>query len=191
MARQRDYHAEYQRRIQRGLQRELSRRQARGHPGVGEASVSRRPPPRYDRRLEEGLKAIRDGKTLREAARSIHAAPETLRSYIVGTGVAEKPAHRWRIGADARNRIMPLFSGGRQHTVTVDGYDTAFQIGRYMAAVSQFLDTNDPTVLDPFDGQSVTDIKGRQYVFETRPNVLYRLSQSGNEPFEQVYRIVV
>lgn len=191
MARTRDYQAEYARRIARGATRGLTRRQARGHPGVGETAISRHETPRYDKRLEEGLKAVRDGKTLTEAARSIHAAPETLRTYLVRTGVAEKPANRWRIGEDNRRREMPLFSGGKEHHIIVADYDVAFQIGRYMAAVSQFLASNDATILEPFIGQSVVDEKGRRYSFETRPNVLYRLSQSRNESFEQVYRIVV
>ncbi len=191
MARQRDYQAEYQRRIQRGIAEGLSRNQARGHPGHGEALVSRRQLPQYDRRLEEGLKAVRDGQTLTAAARSVHAAPETLRNYLVQTGVAEKPANRWQIGRDTRRRVMAVFSGGKEHIVTVDGYDAAFHVGRYMAAVSQFLASNDASVLQPFVGQSVVDVKGKRYAFETRPNTLYRLSQSGTDPFEQVYRIVV
>jgi hypothetical protein len=33
-------------------------------------------------------------------------------------------------------------------------------------------------------------VKGKRHIFETRPNVLYRLSASQTEPFEEVYRIV-
>jgi len=60
-----------------------------------------------------------------------------------------------------------------------------------MAAVGQFLKTNDPKYLAEFKGRSVKDVKGSIFQFETDPNVLYRLSSAGNEPFEEIYRIVI
>jgi len=59
-----------------------------------------------------------------------------------------------------------------------------------MVAVREFLRTNDPSNLQPFVGEWVTDTNGTPYLLETRPNILYRLHASGVEPFEQIYRIV-
>jgi hypothetical protein len=59
-----------------------------------------------------------------------------------------------------------------------------------MAAVKEFLRTNDASNLDPFKGEWVTDVNGRDYPFETHPNALYRLHASGIPPFEEVYRLV-
>jgi len=192
MARARDYKAEYAQRIERGLARGLSRSQARGHPRPGEAYISGRVTlPSYDRRLEEGLKAIRAGGTLSKAAKSIHASSDRLRRYVVQTGIVEKRGRRWMVGDDPRPRVLPLYSAGQIQRITVQGYPDAAQVGRYMAAVKQFLDTNDPSVLEPFVGQSVTDVNGKQHVFETRPNALYRLTASRGEAFEDIYRIVV
>ena len=67
----------------------------------------------------------------------------------------------------------------------------AVDVGRYMAAVGRFLETNDPGHLAPFEGLSVTDVSGRTHPLETRPNMLDRLDQARGAPFEQVYRIVV
>jgi len=39
--------------------------------------------------------------------------------------------------------------------------------------------------------EHATDIKGDQHPFETSPNTLYRLSVSGTDSFEQVYRIII
>jgi hypothetical protein len=64
-------------------------------------------------------------------------------------------------------------------------------VGRFMSAVGHFLETNNRSVLTPFAGQSVADIDGRKHPFETRPNVLYRLSSAGEHTFEQIYRIVI
>ncbi len=85
---------------------------------------------------------------------------------------------------------MPIFSRGRELTVTVAGYEQAAHAGRYLAAVRAFLGSNDPAYLDPFVGEAVTDVTGTRHVLETRPNVLYRLAAGRGESFEQIYRIV-
>jgi len=51
--------------------------------------------------------------------------------------------------------------------------------------------SNDAAHLKPFISKSATDIKGNKHIFETNPNTLYRLSASGTESFEQVYRIII
>ncbi len=189
--RKRDYKAEYRRRIEQGLAKGLSKSQARGHPRSGERHPSARTSkPRYDRRLEMGLKEMRRGKSLKAAARSAHVAPERLRTYAQGTGVVHKEGRRWVVKDDHRPRRVQVFSGGRAHEITVAGYAEAELVGRYMAAVKTFLDTNDPSNLRPFVGEWVSDVNGKPYLLETRPNILYRLDASGVEPFEQIYRIV-
>jgi hypothetical protein len=190
MARRRDYAAEYAQRIARGMARGLTRSRARGHPRPSEALASARTAPRYDPRLEEGIREMRAGKSLSAAARSIHRAPERLRRYAQRTGVVAKQQGRWVVGRDTRLRVVPLYSEGAEHRVRVADYDTAKKAGDYMAAVGQFLRTNDPAHLAPFVGDGVRDADGQWHPFETRPNMLYRIAASPAEPFEQVYRIV-
>jgi hypothetical protein len=188
----RDYAAEYARRIARGLAAGRSRSQARGHPGLGQGHVSTRARvPAYDRRLEEGLKAVRSGRSLRDAARSIHVAPERLRQYLDQTGVVEKQGGRLRVTDDDRVRDVPLYTAGALTTVRLPNYTEALHAGRFMAATEQFFSENDAAILAPFAGEFVTDVDGHRHPFETRPNVLYRLRLTGAAPFEQVYRIVV
>ncbi len=193
MAKSRDYRAEYAIRVERGLAKGLSRSQARGHPKATEAHVSPKAKvPNYDLRLEQGLKALRKGESLTQAARSIHVAPERLSHYLHRSGVqVEKHKGRWRVMQDDRLREVMIFSGGKEKIIQVRGYDSAVEVGRYMAAVGQFLADNDPRFLEPFKGRSVIDAAGKAHPLETSPNVLYRLDQAGGASFEQVYRIVV
>ncbi len=133
---------------------------------------------------------MRSGKSLTAAAKSAHVSPERLRRYAADTGVAKKERNRWRVLRDNRPRVVQVYSGGQAYEITVPGYEPAALVGRYMAAVKEFLRTNNASNLAPFRGEWVADVYGKRYVFETRPNVLYRLDASGIEPFEQVYKIV-
>jgi hypothetical protein len=57
--------------------------------------------------------------------------------------------------------------------------------------VRWFVTTNKITHIKPFVGKSVTDINGKRYPLEDRPNVLHRLAHTTSETFEQVYRVVL
>src|SRR5215470_4818451 len=182
MAKKRDYKAEYIKRIERAIARGFSRSQARGHPRTGEQLISKKATASsYDRRLEEGLRSVRRGKSLSSAAKSIHASPKTLKKYIEQSVPIQKRGQVLSIGTDRRVRELPIFSAGREQVIKVRGFNTASEVGRYMARVRHFLETNDPSLLRPFEGRSVVDVNGQRHVFETRPNVLYRLNASKTE----------
>lgn len=85
-------------------------------------------------------------------------------------------------------RAMRIFSNGKSLRVTVNP-ETARAIGRYLSAVGQFLETNSRDHLKPFIGVSIKDAAGKEHVFETRLNTLYRLN-AAVEPFEEIYRIL-
>jgi hypothetical protein len=191
--RKRDFKAEYARRIARGTARGLTRSQSRGHARPSELPVHPRlttAAPRFDRRLEEGLQAVKAGGTLAASAKAAHVAPERLRRYLAHSGIAERRGRGWHFATDTRRRVMPLFSQGTEISVTVDPA-AAVLIGRYLQAVRQFLDSNDPAYLSAFVGLEIVDVTGRAHPFETDPNALYRLTASGGgESFEAVYRIV-
>ena len=188
----RDYKAEYARRIARGLARGLSRSQARGHPRSKEKpirKVAKAKPAKVDRRLEDAVAYLRKGRSLTASAKHAHISPERLRRHLSSLRFVSQKRGRWVVGTDTRRRRMLLYSRGRDVEVTVSAAEAA-KIGRFMAAVSQFLDTNDASLLAPFAGQSVVDAKGKRHPFETDPNVLYRLADTGGSAFEDVYRIV-
>lgn len=188
----RDYQREYQHRVERGRLRGLTRAQARGHPEAGRPYASgRHLVPRYDPVLEEGVKGIRNGATIAQAAHATGVTEERLRRYLAGIGVATRERRRWRIGIDQRPRIVVFYSRGRAIEIVVPGYEEAALVGLYMNATAMFQATNDPAVLAPFVGKGVRDIRGHFHPFETDPNELFRLMAAGPEPFELIYRIVV
>ena len=190
--RQRNFRAEYARRIANAQKRGLSRSQARGHPKPAESSVRAVPGgrPIEDARLQLGLKVLRQKKSLSAAAHAARISPERLRRHAIEKNLIEKQGRRWSIRHDLPRRML-LYSRGQALSVVVGDFGSASKVGRFMAAVGRLLDTNDPTVLAPFVGQSVRDISGKEHPLETRPNVLYRLSSTGEHTFEQVYRIVI
>ena len=186
----RNYAAEYARRIARWLKRGFTKNQARGHPGPGESGLVKRQASLDDERLQRALRTLRQEKNLTAAAKAARIAPERLRQVAASKGAITKQKRRWIVNPDLPRR-MPLYSRGRQIAITVGDLESASLIGRYMSAVGNFRKSNDVKLLQPFVGQSVTDISGKAYPFETNPNTLYRLVSAGGETFEQVYRIVV
>ena len=189
--RNRDFRAEYARRIERGLTKGLSRSQARGHPrGTEAARTLSSGAETYNRQLEDGFRLIRDGRTLSSAAREVHASPERLRAYLQMQKIAEKRGRRWVPLPDQRPRRMLMYSDGQLARVKVDP-SVASLVGSYMGQVSRFLETNDPSGLGIFHGHGITDLRGTFHPFETDPNALYRLANTGQQSFEQIYRIIL
>jgi hypothetical protein len=186
----RNFRVEYARRIARGLARGLSRSQSRGHPKLAEAPARASSRPISDDRIQLALRALRQERNFAKAAKAAKFSPERLRKYAIERGFIEKAGRRWRVRQDLPRRML-IFSNGRSLAITVADFQSASRVGRYMAAVRRFLETNDRSVLEPFIGQSVRDATGKEHPFETRPNVLYRLSAAGEHAFEQIYRIVI
>jgi len=186
----RDHKTEYARRIARGLARGLSRSQSRGHPKSAEAPARASSRAISDDRIQLAFRVLRQERNFAKAAGAAKLSPERLRKYAIDRGLIEKHGRRWQTRADLPRRML-IFSTGKSFAVTVVDFQSASLVGRYMAAVRRFLETNDPSILTPFVGQSVRDISGKEHPLETRPNVLYRLSSTGEHTFEQVYRIVI
>jgi hypothetical protein len=105
-------------------------------------------------------------------------------------GAIRKQKGRWVVKKKLP-RQMQIFSDGQEQSIVIGKYHYASKLGRHMNAVKVFLRTNDPEHLRPFIGKSIKDKDGNIYVFETDPNALYRISASGTQPFEQIYRIVI
>lgn len=189
--RKRNYRNEYRQRIERGRLKGLTKTQARGHHRAAEhAAKPHRTRSLQDAKLQLALRILRKQKSIAKAAKSVGISPERLRALAIEKGIVEKRGRRLVIKANLTRRLL-IYSGGREHEIITSKSRTASLIGRYMAGVRWFLQTNEPRYLDPFIGVSVKDSAGNKYSLETRPNALHRIAASGGSSFEQVYRIVI
>lgn len=190
MPKQRDYQAEYARRIQRGLTKGLSRSQARGHAKAKEAPLRSRSKPLADKkRVEKAVKALRDGKSQKAAAKGARISVERLRRFIYDNKLATRQGSRW-VMTDNRPRRVPTIHRGQFRTVVVPTFAQASLAGKYHNAVGHFVRSNELDVLEPFEGQGLTDMKGRFFEFETDPNEIHRYASADNPAFHEIYQII-
>jgi hypothetical protein len=131
---------------------------------------------------------MKAGVGLTNSARAVHISPERLRAGLAVHTVAKREGKRWSI-RDRRQVQLPLYSGGKVVKVVVDA-DNGREIGRYMAAVGRFLETNDYSHLAPFYRRGIRDHLRRFHAFEVDPNQLYALDSAGELSFPEIYRIV-
>lgn len=188
MARKRDYKAEYRRRIRRGLARGLSLSQARGHATASEQPIEAAPVD-ADPKIDAAILKMNRGTSMTAAARSRQVSVERLRRFIVQKNLAERQGRRWVI-SDSRPRRMPVITGGTIKTPTIAGFSQATKVGKHHNAVKAFLTSNDLTVLEPFEGDSVFSASGVEFPLETDPNALHRIASMDMPAFHEIYEIV-
>jgi hypothetical protein len=133
---------------------------------------------------------LRQEKSLTAAAREAKVSPERLRRYATDKNIIERRGRHWIVRRELPRRML-LFSDGKTLQVVVGDFASASKVGRFMSAVSAFLQTNNPAGLRQFEGVSVADLSGKIHPFETRPNALYRLASAHDQSFEHIYRIVI
>lgn len=189
MARTRNFKAEYARRIASATSRGLSRSQARGHARTGEVQ-SGTPKLRGDARLEAALKVFRKTRNRAVAAKSVNIAPERLRRFLRENVQIEGRGRSLQI-IDNRPRDMTVISDGKAEVLRLRDYDQASLNGEHLAAVGDFLRTNNRELLLPFEGRTVIDAKGKSHRLETDPNALHRIAAQGDEVFHEIYRLVL
>ena len=187
--RPRNYKAEYERRIAKGLASGKSLSQARGHARAGErivATTTKLVKPSLPE--EQALRSIKAGSTLKAAAQETGVPPERLRRYIKENTAAHWTGRRWRI-EDIRPRQMPLYSRGKLVSPWLP-LEEARRAGEYMARVRPYLQTGSDALIAPYRSQSVRDVKGRVYPFETDEDTLFELDNMGELNFPEYYKIV-
>ena len=143
-----------------------------------------------ERRLRHGLRLLRKENSVAAAAHKVGIEPARLRAHAIRKKLLVKRGKRWVVEKDISRQLL-IYSDGKESAITVAKFRTASRIGEYMAGVRWFVQTNDLRHLEPFVGKSVTDVTGKRHLFETRPNVLHRLANSGGSSFEDVYRLVI
>jgi hypothetical protein len=190
--RKRNYRLEYLHRLERARKRGLSKSQARGHPKAGETSISAKARAALrDARLQQGLRALRKGESLADAARSAGLSPERLRKFITDRKIGRKHNGKWQLIKHRLRWEWAIFTEGTMVFIVVSDPATNSLIGSYLNAVRLFLNTNDASLLKRFQNVSVKDAAGRKYRLETNPNTLYRLDLAERETPEEHYKFAL
>ena len=189
MPRARDHKAEYARRIASAERRGLSRSQARGHARHGEAPARRWKAVQSDPRLEAALRELRRTGNRELAAKSVNVAPERLRRFL-RENVQIKGRGRSLKITDNRPREMTVATRGKSLRIRLRDFEQASINGKHQAAIGKFLESNEPSFLAPFVGQSVIAANGQTHLLEIDPNTLYRLAAEGEGVFHEIYRLI-
>ncbi|MDE2040609.1 MAG: hypothetical protein KGJ45_11435 [Elusimicrobia bacterium] len=195
VARQRDYRAEYQRRIERGLAAGLSRTQAR-RSGPSKAQDWQS----SSRLLQNAFKSIQHGRyrSAEQAARELHLDPERLRGYMLATGQAHREAGRVLPGRAPGTRggrhptyHVPIISNGRIVEIDVNERNATLA-GKYMGTVGDYIRYQGKgktgEAIQAFRGQTITDLSGKTYTFETRLQTLKDIHEFESANWDEIYR---
>lgn len=142
-----------------------------------------------DKGMETALKYLREGRSQKRAAEIGMVSVSRFRRFLRDHKLAKRRGGRWVI-TDRRVREVQVFSeAGIQH-IRVRGFGGASLAMRHRAAVQKFLDSNDLSLLAPFEGQTVKDASRLKHILETRPNVLYRIANAGSDADMKIYRLI-
>jgi hypothetical protein len=128
---------------------------------------------------------MKRGSSLNAAATLHGVRPEHLRRYVKQHTTAEYRGRQWVI-FDLRPQPVWLATRGQLKPVTL-ALDDVSEVGRYWAAISKFLDTNNVRHLDAFAGNGVRDVNGTYHPFEVRPNMLRKMDSIGELEFIEIY----
>ena len=192
MVRKRDYREEYERRIANAAKRGLSRSQARGHPRSGETPIRPKPSNKPDRTLEDAIRAMRSGETLSAAAKRFHVGRERLAAYARKQAGASRQGRSW-IFNDTRTRRVPVIAAGEPYPVTISakGHGPAELAGQHYAEASEAVENPDlfPLFIAKWKGKAIADIHGREYVFSTDPNQIFRAISGEEIDWSRIYHL--
>jgi hypothetical protein len=204
--------AAYRRRIQRHEAAGRSRAQARGHAQASEQPIKTKPTvphPTGERPpIELAVSAVRKGASLQAAAKQAGVSPERLRRHLHSIPAATKATTkgakgRWDLSQTPSDWLLHLAEptsgagmialpgqdGSGMTWITIAGARQNSLAGEFSSATAYFKSSNDRTVLDPFIGKSLTDVNGKEWRLETRPDVLRRRMVQKNRDREYYRQI--
>jgi len=183
--RTRDYRKEYADRVKRGLAKGHSRARARGHARAGDVRKLKTSIPDPGDPREKALKLMKDGATQKAAAKKYNVSVEKLRRYVKENTTTKLRGKKWVI-IDRRPEEMLIASGKRVYVVPVP-YRSKKKVSKFWNAINKFLDTNDASHLEPFQGTGIRDAQGKFHPWETDPNILRKLDSIGELSFVDIY----
>jgi len=181
----RNFKLEYKRRVERGLAKGLTRARARGHVGIADIKKTRAKVPNPNDPREKALQLMKAGASQKTASKHTGVSTESLRRYLKENTTSKLQGRKWLI-KDRRPAEMWIASNGRIYAIAVR-YRNKSVVGEYWNAVNQFLITNDPSHLEPFQDKGIRDAEGKYHPWETGPNTLRKLDGIGELNFVEIY----
>jgi hypothetical protein len=141
--------------------------------------------------LNDARRFWMEGHSIRSAAHKAGVSESRLRRLVKNykLGNWDRKRRRWRY-TDRRKREITIISDGQYLPIFVRGFAMASLGMRHRAAVEQFLNTNDTSVLAPFEGHSIIDTGKHRHFLDTRANVLLRLANAGSDAEMRIYRLM-
>lgn len=173
------------------MARGLSRSQARGHARHGEVPI-RPKPSKIEPTLEDAIKAMRGGETLTATAKRFHVGRERLAAYAKRYAGASREGRRWAF-KDTRTRRIPILAADEPHPVTirVKDYHAAELAGRHYAEATEAAENPElfPTFIARWEGKTITDVRGREFVLSTDPNQIFRVIGGEEIDWSRIYHL--
>jgi hypothetical protein len=131
----------------------------------------------------------------RKTGKSLHklAKEHRIRGLVVRrvTNAFQKINGRWKAAKNDRiSRTMAINEHGKDVFVEIADSRQASIIGKYHAAVKEYLNTGDLSGLTEFKGKSVMDSSGKTHTLDTDPELLREINERREEPeFYDIYKI--
>jgi hypothetical protein len=140
-------------------------------------------------RFEIAYGFLREGRSQKRSAEIAGISVKQFSRFLRSNKLARYKNGRWRI-TDRRQREIVIISEGQESQIKVRGFTAASLAMRHRGAVKRFLDSNEASLLSPFEGVLITDISRQKHLLETRPNVLLRLANAGSDADMKIYRLI-
>jgi len=184
----------YAKRLASAASRGLTKSQARGHPLASEAYASElrgKARTKSDAAIQKALTAMKSGSSLAATAKAHKVSRERLSAYAKSKGGATYGQKRWSFQQRDRFQI-PIIAKGRRNFVKVwvGSEEAAKLAGEHFAEARKAVEN--PILFPAFEkrweGVTITDLKGRDYNFETDPNQIYRALNANEIDWSRIYQ---
>ena len=135
------------------------------------------------RRARDALSQMREGDSLKVAARKARTTPNTVIRYA-GDALEKGPGGRWSAKSSDRLPLLPMnvLTTEGMRFIAPRGRRQASLIGGHNNAVRHFRDTGDESQLKKFKGKKVAG-----FTLETDPDKIEVAAHKGELDFEDIY----
>lgn len=135
------------------------------------------------------LDLMREGKSLSKSSFEVGIKTDIAKQHL--KSAIYKRRERWRAKKiDFIQRRMNIYERGKIKSITVTNSKDSSLIGEYYNDLKKLLEKGDTSVLRKYKRRVIRDSKGRRHRLETRPQKIFDIEDSKEEPeFYTVYEV--